>query len=30
LDTRTAGGIKDVLDAIQALGKPGVTPPPGA
>jgi hypothetical protein len=33
LDTHTAGGIKEVLDAIHAIGKPTATPqtgpPPG-
>jgi hypothetical protein len=29
LDTNTAGGIRDVLDAIQAIGRPaGATPTP--
>ncbi|MDQ6811079.1 MAG: hypothetical protein M3Z95_04170 [Actinomycetota bacterium] len=30
LDTHTAGGIRDVLDAIHALGQPHQTPPAGA
>ena len=30
LDTHTAGGIKDVLDAIDAIGKPTPTPQAGA